>query len=87
MILMIISNKQNQKLDAYQPIEQTAFRKGYGKNRPPSNLEHSVEKGHEYNLLLIFAFMDYEKEVDTTEMAALLPALENAHFGTRFTNN
>lgn len=82
----IITNRITNKLDAYQPVEQAAFRKGYSTNDHLLTVKIIIEKSIEYNFPIHMAFVDYEKAFDSVEHWAIFEELDKARIDHRYKN-
>lgn len=84
LLTRIITNRLGAKLDAYQPVEQAGFRKGFSTIEHLQTIRTVVEKTIEYNIPLHLAFVDYHKAFDSVETWAFLTALEDARIDSRY---
>ena len=64
-------------LDFHQPREQAEFRAGYSTIDHLQVINHLQEKANEYNMPLCFAFVNYDKAVDSIEFEPLFEGLKN----------
>ncbi|XP_072376061.1 uncharacterized protein [Diabrotica undecimpunctata] len=74
----------NNKFDAYQPVEQAGFRKGYSTTDHLHTLKILIEKTNEYNLSIYLEFVDYEKAFDSLELWAVEETLVNCRIDSRY---
>ena len=64
-------------LDFHQPSEQAWFRAGYSTIDHLHVVNQLQEKANEYNFPISFAFVDYEKAVDSIEFEPFFEGLKN----------
>lgn len=86
LLTKIITNRLTAKLDAYQPVEQAGFRKGFGTIDHLQTIRTLIEKTTEYNIPIHLAFVDYHKAFDSIETWAFLTAMEDARIDSRYCN-
>lgn len=81
----IITNRLENKLDFYQPLEQAGFRTGFGTNDHLQAVRALIEKSIEYNRPLALVFVDFHKAFDTVEPSAILKTLQECRVDYRYT--
>ena len=64
-------------LDFHQPREQAGFRAGFSMMDHLHVVNQLQGKGHEYNIPLCFAFVDYERAFDSIKFGPIFHALKN----------
>ena len=73
----VLTNRLQKGLDEHEPREQAGCRNGYSTTDHIHALNQVKEKQQEYNKLLHFAFVDYEKAFNSVETQAILSSLKN----------
>lgn len=86
LLTKIITNRLTNKLDAYQPVEQAGFRKGFSTIDHLQSIRTLIEKTTEYNVPLHLAFIDFHKAFDSIETWAFIQAMDDARIDSRYTN-
>ncbi|KAE9416903.1 hypothetical protein Angca_009074, partial [Angiostrongylus cantonensis] len=71
----IFFSRISRTLDEAHPVEQAGFRKGFCCMNHIQTVSKVIEVCREYHLLLLLAFVDYEKAFDSVETNAILSAL------------
>lgn len=84
VFMKIITNRLTPKMDAYQPVEQAGFRKGFSTSDHLLTIRTLIEKATEYHLPLHLAFVDYEKAFDSVELWAVEQAMNNCRIDSRY---
>ena len=82
----VLLQRMMRTLDQNQPREQAGFRSGFSTIDYIHVVSQLQEKEHEYNIPLCFAFVDYEKAVDSIEFTPLFKALKNHGVGPAYIN-
>lgn len=86
LLTRIITNRLTNKLDAYQPVEQAGFRKGFSTIDHLQAIRTLIEKTTEYNIPLHLAFVDFHKAFDSVETWAFIQAMNDTRIDSRYTN-
>lgn len=86
LLTRIITNRLTNKFDAYQPVEQAGFRKGFSTIDHLQAIRTLIEKTTEYNIPLHLAFVDFHKAFDSIETWAFTQAMDDTRIDSRYTN-
>lgn len=84
LLTKIVTNRLNNKFDAFQPPEQAGFRKSFSTIDHIHTVRNLIEKSVEYNFPIRLAFIDYEKAFDSIEWSAVVNAMEAARIDSRY---
>ncbi|EYB91984.1 hypothetical protein Y032_0199g1651 [Ancylostoma ceylanicum] len=82
----IMLNRLEATLDAYQPVEQAGFRKGFCCMDHIHTVVQLIERCREYTMPLVLTFIDYKKAFDSVETNAVLDALLQAGVDSAYVN-
>ncbi|CAM4690395.1 unnamed protein product [Leuciscus chuanchicus] len=80
----VLLNRLARQLDEQQPVEQAGFRSGFSTMDHLQVLNQLLERTREYKMLLVLAFVDYEKAFDSVEINAVLLALQQQGIGDEY---
>lgn len=86
LFMKIITKRNTNKFDFYQPVEQAAFRSGFSTNDHLQVMRTLIEKCREYNIDIVLLFIDFEKAFDSVETWSILDALDECRVDSRYSN-
>jgi hypothetical protein len=84
LLTKLITKRLSNKLDAFQPVEQAGFRKGFSTTDHIQAVRTVIEKCTEYDIPLHIAYVDYQKAFDSIETWAVLEAMNLARVDSRY---
>jgi hypothetical protein len=77
LFMRVIMNRVSDDLDANQPPNQAAFRKGFSTTDHLFVMNQLIEKCYEFNQPFVCAFVDFSKAFDSVEHPYLLDSLKD----------
>ena len=84
--MKIITKRNTNKLDFYQPVEQAGFRSGYSTNDHLQVMRTLIEKCNEYKIGIVLIFIDFEKAFDSVETWSVLDSLDECRVDSRYSD-
>lgn len=85
VFMKIITNRLTPKMDAYQPVEQARFRKGFSTSDHLLTIRTLIEKATEYHLPLYVAFVYYQQAFDSVKLWVVEQAMHNCRIDFCYT--
>ena len=82
--MKVITKRNTNKFDFYQPVEQGGFRSGFSTNDHLQVMRTLIEKCNEYKIGIVLIFIDFEKAFDSVETWSIWDSLDECRVDSRY---